>query len=66
MKSKPRIANQAIYLSRAACNLRVAAERVAGICEWVAFIVNGSLGDIPRIRSVEEGSQSQPGQPVTL
>ena len=44
MKSKPRIANQAIFLSRSAYNLRRAAERVAGICDWVVFIVEGSLG----------------------
>ena len=44
MKSKPRIANQAIFLSRSAYNLRRAAERVAGICDWVVFTVEGSLG----------------------
>jgi phosphate transport system protein len=44
MKSKPRIANQAIFLSRSAYNLRRAAERVASICEWVIFIAEGSLG----------------------
>jgi len=44
MKSKPRIANQAIFMSRSAYNLRRAAERVAGICEWVVFTVEGSLG----------------------
>lgn len=44
MKSNPRIANQAIFLSRSAYNLRRAAERVAGICEWVVFTVEGSLG----------------------
>jgi phosphate transport system protein len=43
MKSKPRIANQAIFLSRSAFNLRRAAERVAGICEWVVFTTEGSL-----------------------
>jgi phosphate transport system protein len=43
MKSKPRIANQAIFLSRSAYNLRRAAERVASICEWVVFTVEGSL-----------------------
>ena len=43
MKSNPRIANQAIFLSRSAYNLRRAAERVAGICEWVVFTVEGSL-----------------------
>jgi hypothetical protein len=44
MRTKPRIASQAIFLSRSAYNLRRAAERVAGICEWVAFAVEGSLG----------------------
>ena len=44
MKSQPRIATQAIYLSRAAYNLRRAAERVASICDWVVFTVEGSLG----------------------
>lgn len=43
LKSKPRIANQAIFLSRSAYNLRRAAERVVGICEWVVFTVEGSL-----------------------
>jgi phosphate transport system protein len=43
MKSKPRIANQAIFLSRSAYNLRRAAERVAGIGDWVVFLVEGSL-----------------------
>jgi phosphate transport system protein len=43
MRSNPRIANQAIFLSRSAYNLRRAAERVAGICEWVGFAVEGSL-----------------------
>lgn len=49
MKSKPRIANQAIFLSRSAYNLRRAAERVAGICDWVVFTVEGSVDaiDIP-------------------
>lgn len=44
MKGKPRIANQAIFLARSAYNLRRAAERVVGICEWVVFIVEGSFG----------------------
>jgi phosphate transport system protein len=43
MKSKPRVANQAIYLSRSAYNLRRAAERVVGICDWVVFTVEGSV-----------------------
>ena len=44
MQSNPRIANQAIFLLRSAYHLRRAAERVASICEWVAFAVEGSLG----------------------
>jgi phosphate transport system protein len=49
MRSKPRIANQAIFLSRSAYHLRRAADRVAGICDWVVFIVEASLGvaDLP-------------------
>jgi phosphate uptake regulator len=47
MKTKSRIANQAIYLSRSAYHLRRAAERVAAIADWVLFIVEGSLGTIP-------------------
>ena len=43
MRSKPRIANQAIFMSRSAYNLRRAAERVAGICDWVVFTVEGSV-----------------------
>jgi phosphate transport system protein len=42
-KSQPSIANQAIYLSRAAYNLRRAAERAASICGWVVFAVEGSF-----------------------
>jgi phosphate transport system protein len=63
IKSKPRIANQAIFLSRSAYHLRRAAERVAGICNWVAFIVEASLGvaDLPLdalLRPVEENVQA--------
>lgn len=43
MKSNSRIANQAILLLRSAYNLRRAADRVTGICEWVVFAVEGSL-----------------------
>lgn len=46
MKSKPRIANQAIFVSRSAYHLRRAAERVAGICAWVGFVVD-ALPAIP-------------------
>jgi phosphate transport system protein len=42
MKSKPRIANQAMHLSRSAYNLRRAAERVVGICDWVLFVADRS------------------------
>jgi phosphate transport system protein len=44
MQGKPRIANQALYLSRAAYNLKRAAERVTGVCEWVAFSLTGNMG----------------------
>jgi phosphate transport system protein len=44
MQSKPSIANQAIYLSRAAYNLKRAAERVAGVSDWVAFSITGAMG----------------------
>jgi phosphate transport system protein len=43
MSSQPRIANQALFLSRSAYNLRRAAQRVIGICDWVVFAVEGSL-----------------------
>jgi phosphate uptake regulator len=38
MKRRPHIANQAMYLLRSAYNLRRAAERVIGICDWVLFV----------------------------
>lgn len=44
MKSNPHIANQAIFMLRSAYNLRRATERVVGICDWVVFIIEGSLG----------------------
>jgi phosphate transport system protein len=49
MKSKPRIAHHAIFLSRSAYNLRRAAERVAGICDWVSFTTAGSLDAVVSI-----------------
>jgi phosphate transport system protein len=49
MKSKPRIANQAIYLSRAAYDLKRAAERVARVCEWVVFSITGTMGQATMI-----------------
>ena len=54
MKGKPRIANQAIFLSRSAYNLRRAADRVAGICDWVVFAVEGSLGATEATRLPEQ------------
>ncbi|MGD8902902.1 MAG: phosphate uptake regulator PhoU [Anaerolineae bacterium] len=50
MKSNPRIANQAIYLSRAAYNLKRAAERVAGICDWVSYFITGTMGTLTPLR----------------
>jgi phosphate transport system protein len=43
MKNHPRAASQAVYVSRAAYNLKRAAERVSGICDWVLFSVVGSM-----------------------
>jgi phosphate transport system protein len=45
MNSRPSIANQAIFLSRSAHDLRRASERVAAICAWVEFTVEGSPND---------------------
>ena len=53
MQSKPRIANQAIYLSRAAYNLKRAAERVIGVYEWVLFSHTGAMGQAAAIHSQE-------------
>ena len=50
MRGKPRIANQAIYLSRAAYNLKRAAERVAGMCDWVGYSITGTMGTLPPLR----------------
>jgi phosphate transport system protein len=43
MSNRPRVVSQAIYLSRAAYNLKRAAERVSAICEWVIFVVEGTM-----------------------
>jgi phosphate transport system protein len=51
MQSKPRIANQALYLSRAAYNLKRAAERVTGVCEWVIFSLTGNMGRAAEIQA---------------
>jgi phosphate transport system protein len=53
MKGKPRIANQAIFLSRSAYHLRRAAVRVAGICDWVAFATDGTMNAVKPIDSPE-------------
>ena len=50
MKSKPRIANQAIYLSRAAYNLKRAAERVAGMFNWVGYSITGTMDTLTPLR----------------
>jgi phosphate transport system protein len=47
MNRRARVANQAIYLARAAYNLRRAAERATAICEWVVFIVVGTMEQAP-------------------
>lgn len=43
MNSRPRVVNQAVFVSRAAYNLKRAAERVTGICDWVLFSAVGSM-----------------------
>jgi phosphate transport system protein len=43
IRSKPRIANQAIFIMRSAYHLWRAAERIVEICDWVVFAVEGSL-----------------------
>lgn len=43
MDNHPRVVNQAIYLSRAAYNLRRATDRVSGMSEWVVFVVAGVM-----------------------
>jgi phosphate transport system protein len=45
MNRHPRTANQVIYLSRAAYNLKRSAERAAGVCEWVVFAIAGTVGE---------------------
>jgi phosphate transport system protein len=52
MQSRPGIANQALYLSRAAYNLRRAAERVAGVCEWVVFFLTGAMRRAPQAQAL--------------
>jgi hypothetical protein len=42
MRRRRRIANHATLLLRSTYDLRRAAQRVAGICEWVVFCVEGS------------------------
>jgi phosphate transport system protein len=69
MKSKPRTANQAIFLSRSAYNLRRAAERVGGICEWVVFAVEGSLEQSqpsPEIQAHPAEGPVAPGLSIAL
>jgi phosphate transport system protein len=52
MQSKPRIANQALYLSRAAYNLKRTVERVTGVCEWVIFSLTGHMGRAAEIQAL--------------
>jgi phosphate transport system protein len=46
MKERPRVVSQAIYLSRAAYNMKRAADKITGICEWVVFTVVGTLEEL--------------------
>jgi phosphate transport system protein len=65
MKTKPRIASQALYLSRAAYNLMRAAERVAGVCEWVVFSLTGSMGQAVTVPALDL-SEAELGQEEML
>jgi phosphate transport system protein len=65
MKTKPRIASQALYLSRAAYNLMRASERVAGVNEWVVFSITGSMGQAVPVPEVAL-SEAQPAQEEML
>ena len=49
MRGKPHLASQAIFVARSASSLRRAAQRVASVCEWVVFAVEGALraGEAP-------------------
>jgi phosphate transport system protein len=60
MDRRPRAANQAIYLARAAYNLRRAAERVLAINEWIVFSVVGSMEEVPMAPGKLMGLNSAP------
>jgi phosphate transport system protein len=63
IKSKPRVANHAIFVSRSVYHLWRAAERVVGICEWVVFAAEDSAvgreiaAELP-VRLTEEASSA--------
>ncbi len=59
MESRPRAVNQAVYISRAAYNLKRAAERVVGICDWVIFSVLGSMPESQPLPA-EQGPHTVP------
>jgi phosphate transport system protein len=65
MSNHPRAVNQAIYLSRAAYNLRRATDRVSGITEWVVFVVAGGMDRrLPDL--VQDAAQSPPSHLLQL
>jgi phosphate transport system protein len=43
MNYRPRVANQAIFLSRAAYSLKRASERLLGTADWISFAVKGNM-----------------------
>jgi phosphate transport system protein len=57
MDSRPRLANQALYVARAAHNLRQAAERITAIGGWVAFMILGTMEE-PYIQQPQPAGQA--------
>jgi phosphate transport system protein len=64
MGTSPRLATQAIYLSRAAYNLKRAGERVTAIAEWVVFAVVGTMGDAHPVHREQTPPSEITGQPA--
>jgi phosphate transport system protein len=59
MSNHPRVINQAVYLSRAAYNLRRSANRVCGMSEWVAYVAAGGT-DCGLLDLAQDASQDAP------
>lgn len=64
MNSRPRLANQAIYVARAAHNLKQAAERIAAINEWVVFTILGTMEELETQQPAAAGQVLQEASSV--